>query len=352
MHEQSLRTNLKRPSHDIIVIGGSSGSIEALLEILPLIPADIPAAIFVVVHTSPDSPYRLPEVFRREVQLDVTNVEDKMPIVYGRIYVARPDLHLLMERDYIRVVFGAKENRYRPAIDPLFRSAARAHGPHVVGVLLSGALDDGVAGLWDIHCCGGVTVVQDPNSACSSELIQNALDAMDIDHVAEPVKLARLLSQLTRTEPKAIVVDDANLRRIELETGLDSESRDHARVLDQVGQLSGLTCPGCGGPLWKIKNKAVERYRCRVGHAYSRAGLFQSCWESSERKLYSALQMLEENAQLGRRVLESSAKAGHLLAAGLREQVALLEEEADTIRNLLVKRAQKHQTEIGVRAGK
>jgi two-component system, chemotaxis family, protein-glutamate methylesterase/glutaminase len=116
----------------------------------------------------------------------------------------------------------------------------------------------------------------------------------------------------------------------------------------QVGELSALTCPGCGGPLWRISGKAVERYRCRVGHAYSRAGLFQSCWESSERKLYSASQMLEENALLGRRVLESPAKAAIPVAEGLREQVSLLEEEADTIRNLLVKRAQKHQTDIGV----
>lgn len=280
MNEQLLRANSKRLGHDIIVIGGSSGSIEALLEILPLIPANIPAAIFVVVHTSPNSPYLLPEVFRREAEVDVTNVEDNMPVTYGRVYVARPDLHLLIEREHIRVVFGAKENRYRPAIDPLFRSAARAHGPHVIGVLLSGALDDGVAGLWDIQCSGGLTVVQDPNSARSPELIQNALNAMDIDHVAKPVELARLLSHLSCAEPKAIIADGANRRRIELENSLETESGDHAKVLDQVGELSALTCPGCGGPLWKISDKAVERYRCRVGHAYSRAGLFQSCWES------------------------------------------------------------------------
>jgi ferritin-like metal-binding protein YciE len=204
-----------------------------------------------------------------------------------------------------------------------------------VGVLLSGALDDGITGLWDISCCGGVTAAQDPMSARSPELVQNALSALGIDHVAEPVELARLLSHLSRTKAKAIMANDDDQWRIELETRLETESGDHARLLDQVGELSSLTCPGCGGPLWKISGKAVERYRCRVGHAYSRAGLFQSCWESSERKLYSALQMLEENVQLGRRVLESSAKAGHSAAAVLREQVALLAEEADTNSQLI-----------------
>jgi two-component system chemotaxis response regulator CheB len=184
MDTPSLSSRAESPGHDIVVIGGSSGSIEVLRSLLPKIPADIQATFLVVVHTSQTGPYLLPKLLQRQTNLDFASVEDKKPISYGKIYVARPNLHLLLEDEHIRVVFGPKENGLRPAIDPLFRSAAAVHQSRVIGILLSGGLDDGVAGLWDIQCCGGTTIVQDPNSAAFPDLPHNALNAMKADYVA------------------------------------------------------------------------------------------------------------------------------------------------------------------------
>jgi two-component system, chemotaxis family, protein-glutamate methylesterase/glutaminase len=250
-----------------------------------------------------------------------------MPIIYGRIYVARPDLHLLVEAEHIRVVFGSKENRLRPGIDPLFRSAAGAHGSHVIGVLLSGGLDDGVAGLWDVHCCGGVTIVQDPVSARFPALIHHAMAAMTVDHVAAPHDIPGILTRLSMTPPSSGNIVPAERERIEVENTIETRPGDFVEKLERIGELSAYSCPGCGGPLWRLSTGPVERYRCRVGHAYSGARLFQSCWEISERTLYSALQMLEENAQIGRRKLEATTKNGQPAPPELLEQVLRLEKE-------------------------
>jgi two-component system, chemotaxis family, protein-glutamate methylesterase/glutaminase len=340
MEKSSPNGHPEKRGHDTIVIGGSSGSIEALRLLLARIPADIPATLLVVIHTSETGPYLLPKLLRRDTTLEFGTVEDKSPLSYGRIYVARPNLHLLLENEHIRVVFGPKENRLRPAIDPLFRSAAWAHQARVTGVLLSGGLDDGVAGLWDIRCCGGTTIVQDPNSAVFPELPHNALSAMSVDYVAAPEKIAEILQELTDKATSKGKSSPAEQNRIELENQVETEAVDHAEKLQQIGELSGYTCPGCGGPLWKLRTGAVDRYRCRVGHGYSSASLFQACWETSERHLYGALQLLEENAQVGNQTIRKAEKDQRLALPELVEQVHRLESEADILRDLLYQRTQ------------
>ena len=323
------------------MLGGSSGGLEAVRSVLYQLPADLPAAVFIVIHTSAKGPYLLPDVLQRHTKLQVVMVEDNLPIEYGKVYAARPDLHLLVERSRIRVVFGPKENRHRPAIDPLFRSAAWAHGPHVVAVLMSGVLDDGVAGLWDVHCCGGITMVQDPASARFPEMIQNALAVMQVDHIAAPEALVKHLVRFSTTPPaKPTRLEQ---ERVGIENVMSIEAGDSAGVLSKLAELSPYPCPSCGGPLWKLPHGAVEHYRCRVGHAYSRASLFDGCWEASERTLYSALQMLEENAQIGRRMLEAQAEGAQPNGNSLREQVDRLEKEADTLRSLLADRVELYK---------
>jgi len=338
MERSSFNATPAEPGHDIIVIGGSSGSIEALRVLLRKMPADIPAVFLVAIHTSDTGPYLLPKLLQRDTALEFANVEDKKPISYGKVFIARPNLHLLLEDEHIRVVFGPKENRLRPAIDPLFRSAAWAHQSRVIGVLLSGGLDDGVAGLWDIHCCGGVTIVQDPNSALFPELIQNALSAMSVDYVAPPEKITQIVRDLAGTPVTKLERQPDEQGRIRLENEIETKPVDNTSKLNRIGEPSGYSCPSCGGPLWKLRTQAVDRYRCRVGHGYSSASLFQACWETSERQLYSALQLLEENAQLANQMIGKAEANGSLASPQLTEQVRNLEKEADILRDLLYRR--------------
>jgi len=184
--------------HDIVVIGGSAGAIEPLINIAAALPRDLPASLFVVVHRSNETPPLLANILRREGGLRSVEAADGLPIEQGAIYIAPPDRHLLVEEDVIRLVRGPKENRHRPAIDPLFRSAAWSYGPRVVGVLLSGGLNDGAAGLWAIQSCGGTTVVQDPSDARFASMPQSALDSMDVDHCIRTDAMAALIERLAR----------------------------------------------------------------------------------------------------------------------------------------------------------
>jgi two-component system chemotaxis response regulator CheB len=183
--------------HDIIVIGGSAGSISALVQLVQGFPPDLPAAVFVVVHTSPHFPSLLPEILQRSGSLPAVHAEDGASIEPGRIYVAPPDHHLLLKREYMGVVFGPKENRFRPAIDPLFRTAALAYGKRVVGIVLSGLLYDGTAGLIEIKQRGGMAIVQDPQEAALPSMPQSAIKHVAVDHILSSVDMARVLFELS-----------------------------------------------------------------------------------------------------------------------------------------------------------
>src|SRR3954470_2925577 len=184
------------PSHDIIVIGASAGGVETLKALVRGLPAELPAAVFVVLHVAPGGPGYLPQILAKAGPLPASFPEDGEAIANGRIYVAPPDHHLLLEPGRVRVVRGPKENRHRPAADPLFRSAAWAYGPRVIGVVLSGTLDDGAAGLWAIKSCGGVAIVQDPEDALFDEMPASALASVDADHVAPLEELPLILAEL------------------------------------------------------------------------------------------------------------------------------------------------------------
>src|SRR5256885_4553560 len=170
------------PGHDIVVVGTSAGGVEALATLVSTLPPRLPAAIFVVLHISAHSPSFVPDILDRSGLLETVQASDGMEIKHGRIYVAPPDHHMLVGHGNVRVVRGPKENRHRPAVDPLFRSAALAYGPRVVGVILTGALDDGTAGLRAVKRCGGLAVVQDPRDALFPSMPQSALQHVRVDH--------------------------------------------------------------------------------------------------------------------------------------------------------------------------
>src|SRR5215469_3223411 len=194
------------PAYDIIVVGGSAGAVEGFQTLVVALPADFPAAIFFVLHIPVDYPSVLPKILSRAGPLPAQHPMDGEPVRHGRIYVAPPDRHLLLEDGVVRVKRGPRENRHRPAIDPLFRSAARAYGPRVVGIVLTGMLDDGTSGLLTIKHRDGLAIIQDPEEALYPDMPQSACENVSIDYCLPSSEIGPLLARLTSErvkEPRA-----------------------------------------------------------------------------------------------------------------------------------------------------
>ena len=287
--------------HDIVAIGTSAGGVAALNKLVGDLPADLPAAVFIVMHLPEEAPSMLPRILNRLGPLEAAHPEDGDSVERGRIYVAPPNLHLLLENGTIRLTRGSKENRNRPAVDPLFRTAALACGPRVVGVVLSGALDDGTAGLRAIKRRGGIAVVQNPEEALVPGMPQSALRYVEVDHCLPVDEIALLLSHLARepaTEKGAHLVPDD----MEFESqiaGLDPTVIDGS---DHPGTLSAFSCPECAGPLYEIRDGELVRFRCRVGHAYTTESALEEKSEVLENALYLALNTPEESATISERM--------------------------------------------------
>ncbi|HKE44233.1 MAG TPA: chemotaxis protein CheB [Steroidobacteraceae bacterium] len=316
------------PKRDIIVVGASTGGIASLQELVSALPADLPAAMLIVLHLGANAPGMLPEILGRAGPLPAQVPEDKAAIEAGRIYVAPPDRHLLVERGRVRVVRGPKENRHRPAIDPLFRSAAWAYGPRVIGVVLSGELDDGTAGLWAIKTCGGIAVVQDPHGAISQGMPRNALAHTEIDHCVPLVEIAPLLVRLADEE-----VDGAVRAPETLKSEVDFASmKGDIRDMDALGTLSPYTCPTCRGALWELTDADLLRYRCHTGHAFSAESLVAEQSTAVEDALYSALRVVEEKATALRRIDETMPATAHQVT---QHRITDLDATAKILRGLL-----------------
>jgi len=281
---------------NIIVVGTAAGGLEALDRLVGALPTDLPASMFIVQHIAPqNSGEPLLRRLNRHKAFRPTLARDGDRFKPGRIYVAPADSHLLVKKSTMLVTKGARENRNRPAIDPLFRSAAVAHGARVIGVVLTGMLDDGTAGLIAIKRCGGVTVVQDPKDAAYSAMPLSALDKANVDFCVSLADMGPLLTKLISQRhgrSKAVPAD------IRTEAGIAE------RVLSDVSQVNGLgeqvpyNCPGCGGVLWEMDTPGEKRYRCHTGHAYTGATLLASQAEKIEEMLWISLRMFEERKNL------------------------------------------------------
>ncbi len=208
------------PEHDIIVVGASAGGVEALIILTGALPSNLQAAVFIVLHIPAQSPSLLPDILNRAGSLKVVSATDNAEIEYGHVYVAPPNFHLLVESEHIRVVSGPKENRHRPAIDPLFRSAATAYGSRVMGVILTGSLDDGTAGLQAIKICGGVAIVQDPQEALFPSMPMSALANVQVDYTLPLAQIGPLLGSLSHESSSAErtgAVDEDMTKELRLE---------------------------------------------------------------------------------------------------------------------------------------
>jgi two-component system, chemotaxis family, protein-glutamate methylesterase/glutaminase len=298
------------PDHDLIVIGASAGGVEAIAAVAAGLPPDLPAAVCVVLHQPPFGPSRLPDILARSGPLPAVHAQDGAPLLPGTIHVAVPDKHLLVVRGgnggppgAIRLTQGPRENRTRPAVDPLFRSAALAYGPRVIGVVLSGALDDGTAGLWAVRDRGGLAVVQDPDDAAVSSMPFSAISEVGADHVAPAAELGALLGRLARLpaawpEPVGAAARNDALER---EVALAAVDEDVHQQSARNGVPSRFACPECSGVLWDASTEGGPlRFRCDTGHAYSPANLAEAQAEGVEAALWASLRALENQAELAR----------------------------------------------------
>lgn len=328
-------------THDIIVIGASAGGVEAISALVTPLPRDLRAAIFVVLHVARGRSV-LPEILTRSGRLPAVHPKDGDEIHYGRIYVAPPDHHMVLEPGRIRVVHGPSENGVRPAVDPLFRSAAREYGPRVVGIVLTGSLDDGTAGLAAIKNAGGIAVVQNPAEAFAPSMPRSAIEYVRADHILPLQEIAVLISTLAHERADTVdVADSLHLQPAEPDLAHPGIA---ARDSDRPGRVSVFTCPECNGTLWETDDQGILRFRCRVGHVYSQDSMLAAQTDTVDRALWAALRSLEERAALTRRMAERArGRQQSFVARAFAERARVAQDHADIVRDLLRNRTAAHE---------
>ena len=324
---------------DIVVIGASAGGSEPLLEIVSALPATFGAALLIVRHVGAQESV-LPELLNLKSQLKAAHAVHGETIQRGRIYVAPPDRHMIVDGDQLLLSSGPKENYARPAINPLFRSAAFAYGSRVIGVILSGTLDDGTAGLKAVKERGGIGIVQKPEDAQYPSMPRSALAIVEVDYCLPKSEIGSRLIQLTREEVR--VRDIASpTEELAAEVEMDRRGSASIELMNRVGNRSPLTCPECGGGLWKIHDELLDRYRCHTGHSDSSAALGLELDENLERALYAAVRLLHEREELARALANSARYRGQTEQAARHSAVAeiaaadagRLSSLAETVRN-------------------
>ncbi len=322
------------PGRDIIVIGASAGGVEALPAVLSKLPKTLPASVFIVLHVPAEFPSQLPAIIRRQAKMPAEHAKNGDKIEPGRIYVAPPDVHVRLEEGRVQLVHGPKENRHRPAIDPLFRSAAKAYGPRVVGTILTGALDDGTQGLEIIKQCGGVAIVQNPEEAFAPSMPLSALRYVEVDHVLPLAEIPPVLVRLAR-EP-VIVKDVRACADAQKEVSIMKTDTTLEEMKKIMGPPSGFICPDCDGPLWESKSGELPHFRCLVGHAFSSESLLAGESEAVERALWTAVKTLEERAALLEKLAARSGESNQIASTeSFNERAEEHRQQARLIRSIL-----------------
>ncbi|RJF95115.1 chemotaxis protein CheB [Noviherbaspirillum saxi] len=321
----------------IVVIGASAGGLDALRRLLGRLPVNFPAPILVVLHIG--SHYSvLPKILENDISLPVRHAEDNEPLVPGVVLFAPPDRHLLLEDGMVHLSKGAKENFSRPAIDPLFRSAAVFYRENAIGIILTGFLDDGTIGLQAIKAYGGVALVQNPDEADEPSMPRSALDHVDVDACLSLEGLADRLLEIVETEPEA-AVPSASWHLIETEGRFDRRQKSSMEELDRIGVPSGFTCPECQGLLWEINEASPGHFRCHTGHVFTEQGLNTAQDSLIEEAVWAAVRALHEKQKLLQRLAKAVGIADRHDAA--REHVAAansLAEHAEILRKLVTQR--------------
>jgi two-component system, chemotaxis family, protein-glutamate methylesterase/glutaminase len=330
---------------DIVVIGASSGGVSALKEVVKTLPEDFQASIFIVLHVAPHSPSILPEILSRSGPLQAIHPEDHEPIKLGKIYVAPPDHHLLVEADHVVVSRGPKENGFRPSVDALFRSAAYRYGPRVIGVVLTGNLDDGTSGLWSIKRMGGLTIVQEPEEALYPSMPANVLEYVEAHYILPVAEIGAVLARLSQEPaPEKPKVSEDGLKRLEMEIMIAAHDDAFEIGLMDTGELTTFTCPDCHGVLRQIKEGKLIRFRCHTGHAFTMNALLAGITETTEDFIWNAMRSLHESEMLLNHMGKHFQDAGQVEASDMffkkAEETA---ERAHTLQSMISK--QQHYSE-------
>lgn len=315
----------------IITIGASAGGVEALQRLVADLPADLPASVFIVLHVGPTS--FLADILARVSAMSVCNATSGAILEMGHIYIAPPGNHLLLHDGHMLLRRGPRENLARPSIDPLFRSAACSYGARVIGVVLTGSLSDGTAGLRAIKTCGGTSVIQHPNDAAVPDMVQSALRHVEIDHCVPLAGMAALLAQLAR-KPAGETPEIPS--RIRLEAAIAAQEYGTMKTEDRLGDLSVFVCPECHGPLWEIADGPMLRYRCHTGHAFTGDVMMEAQSSEAEQILWSLLRAHQQRAELARRMAkQEKSHKRHELAAQLSERAKEYDADAELVEQII-----------------
>jgi two-component system chemotaxis response regulator CheB len=329
-----------RSRDPVVVIGASAGGVHALLGIAEKLPAHFPAPVCIVQHIGAH-PSMLPELMRFRGANHAVHPEDGQRLMTGTLHVAPPDRHMLLDGDRLRLTHGPKENHARPAIDPLFRSAALSRGNSVIGVILTGQMDDGTVGLKAIKDCGGMTIVQDPATAAEQEMPRSALAHVEVDYCVPLSEIPALLLRLVQEHEPAHSGPPAPPEVVQ-EVAIN-KGEATVEDLKNIATPSTLTCPDCGGSLWEMKEAKPLRYRCHTGHAYTSLSLAGAQKESAEQTLWSSVRALREREMLLRRMANvatamgdsAQAAAGEAHANRIKQQAEALQEFAESAPTLI-----------------
>ncbi|GAA4104704.1 chemotaxis protein CheB [Mucilaginibacter panaciglaebae] len=286
---------MKEPAH-IIVVGASAGGLKAIAALLTAIQDVEDAAIFIVLHVAKSSSGSiLTNLLQKKTKLNCNLAMDGQRIEPGSVYVARPDYHLIIKPGYIQLINGPRENRWRPSIDVLFRSAAVAYNSRVTGIILTGLLDDGTAGMVAIKRCGGTCIVQEPDEAEFQDMPSNVLQRVDVDYRVPITDIGYILNDMfSKSEKPSVKVPQDLL----LEAGMTENMKSQINDLEKIGTHSNYTCPECGGGLWSIDNDPIKRYRCFTGHVFTQGLLLEQQSEHVEESLWASIRMMEEKRDL------------------------------------------------------
>lgn len=309
---------------DIVVVGASAGGLSPLRSFVGSLPPDFIGSVFIVLHIPPYSESQLASILSRAGRLKAVQPKDGEEIKPGMIYVAANDHHLLLESSKVILKKGPKENRFRPSIDALFRSAAYVYGARVIGIVLSGLLNDGTSGLWSIKRLGGVTIIQEPEDAEFPQMPQNVMEYVEVDYTLPVAQMGELVVKLSRdTAIKMKKISAKEMKLLELEVLISARDNAFEMGIINFGELTTFTCPSCHGALSRLVEGKLIRFRCHTGHAYTASTLLAELSTSVEEMLWQGMRGMEEMNLL----LQNIEK--HLKELGHRKQAAIFKKKAE-----------------------
>lgn len=299
------KSNFLSPNRDIIVIGASAGGLEALFNLVACLPADLPASIFIVHHLPPYSKSNLSSIINKKSNLEAIEAKDGMKFEKGKIYCPRADFHLMLEKDRILLSKGPKENRFRPSIDALFRSAAYEYRQRVIGVVLSGSLNDGTSGMCTIKRFGGLALIQSPKEALFDSMPTEVSRYTEVDYSLPAAELGTKLGELTQPSVNITVELTPNPdKQLEMEVNIAKNKNALQIGVLKKGEFTPFTCPDCHGALVRFNEGNLIRFRCHTGHSFTTDALLAGVTENIEKDLWQVMRGMEE----GNLVLNSLAE--------------------------------------------